>query len=105
MKLRRARDRGDVRPLGNEPRKRDLSRSGVLLIADPLQQIHERLVLLHRLRLEARDAFAEVALGQFGVLAHCAGEEALAERTVRHEPDAKFIAGLEDAVGLGRAPP
>src|SRR3984957_4573139 len=47
MELRRARNRDNRGTLGKEPRARDLSRSLALLVADPLQQIHERVVFLH----------------------------------------------------------
>jgi hypothetical protein len=39
----------DIRPLRQKPGERDLRGRGVLLIGDALQEVHQRLVLLHGL--------------------------------------------------------
>ena len=38
---------------------------------------------------------AGVGVGELSVLVHRAGQEALAERAVRHEADAQLLAGLQ----------
>jgi hypothetical protein len=93
VELGRAGDGNDRGPLGKQPRERNLSRGLALLVANPLQQIHERLVLLHRLRLEARDAFAEIALAQISDFAYCAGQETLAQRAVRDKTNPQLSPG------------
>ena len=50
------------------------------------------------------DVRAEVVRGS-SVSLDGAGQEALAERAIGHEADPELVAGVEDAVRLGRAPP
>jgi hypothetical protein len=59
------------------------------------RQIDERLIGLHCLRCEARQNTAKVVAGELSVLNRRAGQEALAERAVRHEADAQLLAGLQ----------
>ena len=61
-------DRHDPGLLRQEPRERDPRGGGLLLAGDALEQIHQRLVLLQRLRREARQDAPEVAFGELGVL-------------------------------------
>jgi hypothetical protein len=76
VQLGRARDGHDVAPLGQQPRQRDLGRRCALLPGDPLQQVDERLVLLHRFRGEAWNGIAEILRRQLRVLVDRAGEKA-----------------------------
>ncbi len=98
-------DRHDPRLLPEEPRDRDLRGSRVLLFRDSAEQVDERLIGLHCLRCEARQNAAKVVAGELGFLVHRAGQEALAERAVRHEADAQLLAGLQYAVLLWPARP
>ena len=84
-------DRHDPRLLPEEPRDRDLRGSRVLLFRDSAEQVDERLIDLHCLRCEARQSAAKVVAGELSVLVHRAGQEALAERAVRHEADAQLL--------------
>src|SRR4051794_23573978 len=94
--LRGPRGWDDPRLLREEPRESDLRRGGVLLACNAHQQIHQGLVLLHRLWRKARQNGPEVAFAELGVLVHRAGQEALAERTVGHKANAEFLAGIQD---------
>ena len=87
--LRRAGDRHDPRLLREHPGEGDLCGRGVLPPSDRGQQINQRLIGFARFRREARERAAEVRAVERRVLVDGAREEALAERTERHEPDAE----------------
>src|ERR1700722_5288466 len=78
----------------------DLSWRRLLLLGYPLEKVDHRLVRLRRLRREARQHRAEIALLDLSVLVHRAGQEAPAERAVRDQPDAEFLADLKNPVRL-----
>lgn len=105
VQLRRARDRNDVGSLGQEPGQGDLGRRRAAGLTDLLQKIDEGQVLGPGLGLEPRDRRAEVGLFQLGFRADRTRQEALAERALRHEPDAELVAGCEDPIRLRCAPP
>jgi len=66
MELRSAWDRDDPRALCQQPGERELSRGGVLFARDPLQQVHQRLVLLHRFGCEAGQKLSIITLHNLG---------------------------------------
>ena len=69
------------------------------------EQVDHGLVVLQRLRCEAGDGAADVVAGiEIGRRGDRAGEEALAERAVRHEADPELLAGGEHFL-LGTPPP
>ena len=90
MQLRRTRDRNDPRLLCKQPGERDLSRCHFLLLRESAKQINQRLIRFTVLRRKARDYVAEVIFVELRVFADLAGEEALAQRAERNEPDAEF---------------
>ncbi len=66
MVLRSAWDRDDPRALRQQPGERELSRGGVLFARDPLQQVHQRLVLLHRFGCKAGQKLSIITLRNLG---------------------------------------
>jgi hypothetical protein len=95
VKFRGAGDRNDPRLLGDEPRKRDLGRCRLLAPADAAEQVDQRLIGFAGFRREAGERRAKVGAGECRVFVDFSGEEALAERAVGNEADAKF-GGNED---------
>src|SRR2546423_4203204 len=91
MQLRRAGDRHNPRLLRQQPRERNLSRRYLLPFCDAAKQIDERLIRLESLRRESRQGAAEVGAVELRIFVDFAGEEASAERTVRHEADSEFL--------------
>src|SRR5579875_2285410 len=93
--LRCARDRNNPRLLCQQPGERNLSGGRLFLLGNLLKQVHERLVCLQCLRRKARQNTAEIGAVELGILVNFSGEVALAERTVRHKPDAELLAGRQ----------
>src|SRR6185369_15990632 len=84
-------DRHDPGLLREEPRERDLRGSRLLPRRDLAEERHQRLVRLARLRREARHDVAEVVLLERRLLVDLPGEEPLAERAERDEPDPELL--------------
>src|ERR1035438_9363692 len=93
MQLCGAWDRYNPRLLGQQPRKCDLSRCRLLPFRDSPEQINERLIRLESLRREARQRTPEVGVVELRIFVHLAREEALAQGTVRNQPDSEFLKG------------
>src|SRR5207237_4357852 len=93
MQLRGAWDGNDPGLLGQQPRERDLSRSRLLTLCDAAEQINQGLIRLESFRREAREGATEVGTVEGRVFVNLAREEALAQRTVRHEAYPEFLEG------------
>jgi hypothetical protein len=105
MALGGAGDRHDPGLLGQQPGQGDLGRGSLLARGDRLEQIDQRHVGGPGVGGEARRDRAEVGGIQLGGLVDLAGQEARAQRAERHEADAQFLAGGQDAVVLDVARP
>ena len=105
MQLGGAGDRHNPRFLREQPGERDLRRRRLLLLTDSLEQLNERLILLHRFRREAWEILAKIVVTELGVLGHGTCQEAFAQRAVAHQADAEFLARCENAIGLRPARP
>src|SRR4051794_12231570 len=78
---------------------------GGFALGDVREQVDDGPVVFERLRGEAGDGAADVVAGiEAGRRGDGAGEEALAQRAVRHEPDAELLAGAQNFF-LGTPPP
>jgi hypothetical protein len=87
-----------------QPGQCHLCRSGALTCGHRCQQVDEGLVGFKGLLGEPRQCVAQVGVAEGRRAVDRAGEEALAERAERHEPDAELGQGRED-LGFGFAPP
>jgi len=74
----RAGNRNDPWFLRQQPGQRNLTGRGLLLFRHLLQQVHQRLVGIERLRSEPRDDAAEIGLIECGVLADRARQKTFA---------------------------
>ena len=97
-------DRGEPRLLREQPRERDLGGSRVLALRDRAEQVDEGLVGLERVGREARERAAKIGGVELRIFVDLAGEEAFAERAIRHETDSEFFE-RGDHFLLGLAPP
>src|SRR3954468_10039866 len=98
-------DGDDPGLLSEEPGQGDLAGCRALAPGDAGEQVDDRLVVLQGVRCEAGDGAADVvARIEAGRRCDRAGQESLAQRAVRYEADAEFLAGGEDFL-LGAAPP
>jgi len=70
----------------------------VLLVRDPFEQLDEHSIRSTSLSVEAGTGVTEVAALEGRVLADLPGEEALPERTERHEADAQLFEGRQERV-------
>src|SRR5438552_7950383 len=100
----RARDWYDPRLSGQEPRERDLRRCRLLPIRNVPQDMHDGLIRLPRLRREARNDVAEIRVHKRRFLVDRARQEALAEGTEWHKPDAELLQGRQQLF-LRASPP
>ena len=92
--------------LGKQPRQGDLGRSGVLRVGPTGEEVDEGPVCLQVLCAPPREIGALVVLGvESGVRVDLPSQVALAEWTPGDEPDAQFLARVQDAVAFGLALP
>src|SRR5271165_2674314 len=97
-------DRDDPRLLREEPGQRDLGRGGIQPPGDPRDQVDHGLVRCAGTGGEPRNAVAEVACVECCRGVDRAGEESLAQRAERDEPDAELRKRRDD-LGLRGPPP
>src|SRR5579864_1998906 len=88
-----ARDRYNPRLLREQPRKRYLSGSRLLLLRDFAKQVNQRLIRFPSFRREAREGAAEVRAVEFCIFINLSRQEALTQRAVRNEADSEFFKG------------
>ena len=91
--LRGPGNRDDVVTLREQPCERELRGRAALLLRDLPDLLDDVQVLLEVVALKARVVATEVACRQLLRLREATGEEAAAERAVRHEADAELFAG------------
>src|SRR5215218_5287575 len=104
VELCRSWDWHDPGPLFQQPRKRDLRRSGLLAVCEGLQPLYEREVCLPVLLRESRNDVAEVSSVERRLVVDLAGEKPLTERAERHESDAELLERRKNFC-LGLSPP
>src|SRR5262249_19149368 len=104
VELRRARDRNDPRLLGEEPRERDLGGRGLLLAADPPEEIDHGLIRLAIFRSESRQGIAKIGFVERGLLVELAGKASSSERAESNEANAEPLQRRQD-LGFGPAEP
>src|SRR5213076_3529508 len=75
--------------------ERDLRRGRSLLFRNPPQDIHDGLIRPPRLRREAWHNVAKIRAHERRLLVDRARQEALAEGTEWHEPDAELLQGWQ----------
>src|SRR5438128_1749963 len=83
--------------------KSELRRCRRLLFRNPAQDVHDGLISFASLRREARHDVAEIRAHERRLLVDRARQEALAEGTEWHEPDAELLQGGQQF--FFRAPP
>ena len=85
-----ARDRNDVRPLGEQPGECELTRGAALALRDRLDALHEVDIVGQVAGRETRMPPPRIGLGEAGRLLDLGGQQAAAERRIGHEGDAEF---------------
>ena len=104
MKLGGSRDRNNERLLGEQPRESNLRPCSLLLLCNLPEHIHQLLIGLASLRIEARHSITEVAAGEGCVLVDGAGEKSLAKRAERDKGDPELLERRQDFL-FRRSPP
>src|SRR5439155_18903080 len=96
LELRGPGDRDDPGLLGEQPRERDLSRCRVHALCYAREQLDEGAIRFPRLRIETRDAVAEVGAVERRALVDLAREEPLAQRAEGNEADSELLQRRHD---------
>src|SRR5207245_10994252 len=95
MKLRRAVDWPDPRPLRKQPSERDLSRCRLLSFCYVGKQINQGLIRFASFWGKARDDVAEISAIELRILGDLAGEKTLTKGAKWNESDSEIFEGRQ----------